>query len=313
MIGLILCRGAVVSAQSHAGPNAESITATVSPNPVINGNCVLLEVDTRSLKDSVVGIQAKFRGDIIPVFEHPAKAGGIYIGLIGISYYSDPGVENIKLEWTNRGGYHNMPVQIEIISGKFKKERLKVPKQKVTPSAEDRRRISYERKELKAIYSTGHPTRLWRTDFQRPADSKITSPFGTRRLLNGKMKSYHSGVDFRAPVGTPVHAANAGIVRFAKELFYSGNHLIVDHGMGMFTGYSHLSKFSVTPEQYVSKGQVIGLAGSTGRSNGPHLHWGAKINGITVNPLQLIEILQPLLQPQAQADVTATSDQNTSE
>ena len=309
ILTLILSNGADSTAQTLTDRHTASITTTVSPNPVINGNCLLLVVDTRRLKDSVVGIQAKFRGGIIPIFQHPAKAGGIFIGLIGISYYSEPGVENIKLEWTNRGGYHDMPVQFEIVSGKYKKESLRVPKQKVTPSAKDQHRISNERKELKAIYASGHPTQLWRTGFQRPANSKITSPFGTRRLLNGKMKSYHSGVDFRAPVGTPVYAANDGIVRFAKELFYSGNHLIVDHGMGVFTGYSHLSEFSVEPEQYVSKGHVIGRAGSTGRSNGPHLHWGAKVNGVSVNPLQLAEILQPLFPPQAQTDVTTISDQ----
>ena len=131
--------------------------------------------------------------------------------------------------------------------------------------------------------------------FQRPVEGKVTSAFGTRRLFNGKFKSYHSGVDFRGNKDTPVHAANDGIVRLAKNLYFSGNHVIVDHGLGLFTNYSHLSQIRVKPGQRIEKGQILGFAGSTGRVNGPHLHWGAKVNGTSVDPLQLLTVLTSLL------------------
>ena len=284
-----------VHAQSAVESISTSIAMAVTPNPVENGSTVLIEVDTRTLANTVFGLSAKFREKVIPVFQHPLKESGIYIGLVGISYYSKPGDDKILLEWTTSSGYHSMPINITVIRGEFKKEKLRVPKRKVSPSTTDIRRIKNDRKAIKAAYAVGHQTRLWTKPFQRPTKGKITSPYGTRRLLNGKLKSYHNGVDFRAPTGTPIFSVNDGIVRFTKELFYSGNHVIIDHGMGVYTTYSHLSKISVKQDQFIERGQEIGLSGSTGRSNGPHLHLGAKVNGTTVNPLQLIETLQPLL------------------
>lgn len=302
-----------VYGQSIAKPGMKSIPVVVKPNPVENGSTVMLEVDTRALANTVFGLSAKFRGKVIPVFQHPLKESGVYTGLVGVSYYSKPGDDKILLEWTTNSGYHSMPINITVIRGKYKKERLRVPKRKVSPSTTDLNRIKRDRKEIKAAYAVGHQTRLWTKPFHRPTDGKITSPYGTRRLLNGKLKSYHNGVDFRAPTGTPIHAANDGIVRFTKELFYSGNHVIVDHGLGVYTTYSHLSHISVEPDQFIERGQEVGLSGSTGRSNGPHLHLGAKVNGITVNPLQLMRVLQPLVATDVQVAAKEERDSIISE
>jgi hypothetical protein len=294
-IGLcvLLCpAGALAETFSITHPNG--IEVRVSPNPVSNGRTVLLEIDARNLPHPVVGIQAWNGKKAIPVVRHPVKGPGMYIGFVGISYYRKPERVNVKLEWTNHSGYHLMQIPIEVIRGRFKKEKLRVPKGKVLPSKGDRRRIAGERSTIKEIYNTPHQVRLWNTPFARPAIGKVTSPFGSQRVLNGRLKSYHNGVDFRAPTGTPVTAANDGIVRFAQNLFYSGNHLILDHGLGLFTGYSHLSAFSVQPGQRVHKGQEIGLAGATGRVNGPHLHWAVKVNGVNVDPLQLNELVESL-------------------
>jgi murein DD-endopeptidase MepM/ murein hydrolase activator NlpD len=155
-------------------------------------------------------------------------------------------------------------------------------------------RIQTERSELKEIYAKSLATRTWETPFDNPVMNDITSPFGSRRVFNGKMKSYHSGVDYRAPIGTPVYAANSGTVKLAKNLFYSGNLVLIDHGQGLFTQYGHLSEIRVTPGQQVEKGDQIGLSGATGRVNGPHLHWGVKLNGVNIDPLQLMKISQRL-------------------
>jgi hypothetical protein len=273
-------------------PSGIEVHAT--PNPVSNGRTVLLEIDTRNLLHPVVGIQAWNGKKAIPVVRHPVKGSGMFIGFIGISYYRKPERVNVKLEWTNRSGYHFLQIPIEVMEGRFKKEKLRVPKGKVLPSEVDRRRIAGERSTIREIYNTPHQVRLWDTPFSRPATGKVTSPFGSQRVLNGRLKSYHNGVDFRAPTGSPITAANDGIVRFAHNLFYSGNHLILDHGLGLFTGYSHLSAFSVQPGQRVHKGQEIGLAGATGRVNGPHLHWAVKLNGVNVDPMQLKELVESL-------------------
>jgi hypothetical protein len=294
LAAFIMCCGAEVYAAAQSDADGSAIATRLIPNPVVNGNVVLLEIDASHLADPVVGIQAKFKGETIPIYEHPARDAGYFIGLIGIGYYNKPEKVSVKLEWTNRQGYHFTDIPLEIINGRFKSEKLNVQPNKVSPSKKDQTRIARERREIKSIYASSHLDRLWHSSFQRPATGKVTSPFGSKRLLNGKVRSYHSGLDFRAPTGTPIYAANDGIVRLAKNLFYSGNHVIVDHGMALFTGYSHLNEFRVKPGQTVYKGQVIGLAGATGRANGPHLHWSARINGVRVDPLQLMELVNSL-------------------
>jgi len=116
-------------------------------------------------------------------------------------------------------------------------------------------------------------------------------------LFNGQHESYHRGTDFRARAGTPVYASNFGIVRLAKNLFYSGNIVIMDHGKGIFTNYAHLSKIQVVAGQQVTRGDQIGLSGATGRVSGPHLHWGVKINAAYVDPLQFLAVISDLLEP----------------
>lgn len=305
-VSLLLC-GLSVPAESFSVSHPNGIEVQTTPGPVSNGHTVLLEVNTRNMIAPIVGIMAWHGEKAIPVYPHPLKGPGIFIGFIGISYYQKPERGNVKLEWTNRSGYHFLLIPIEITQGRFKKEKLRVPKSKVSPSKADRRRITDERYKIKNIYKTPHHSRLWNTAFAMPATGKVTSPFGSQRVLNGKLKSYHSGVDFRASTGTPIYAANDGIVRFASNLFYSGNHLIIDHGLGLFTGYSHLSEFRVESGQMVHKGQEIGLAGSTGRSNGPHLHWGAKVNGISVDPLQLTALIEAVFSP-AETDRVTESE-----
>jgi len=272
LAAFIICCGTEVKAAAQSDADGSVIATRLTPNPVVNGNVVLLEIDTSRLTDPVVGIQARFKENTILVYEHPARNAGYLFGLFGIGYYNKPENVSVTLEWTNRQGYHATDIPLEIVEGRFKSEKLKVQPRKVSPSKKDRTRITRERSELKSVYASSQVGRLWRSSFQRPATGKVTSPFGSKRLLNGKVRSYHSGLDFRAPTGTPIYAANDGIVKLAKNLFYSGNHVIVDHGMALFTGYSHLSEFRVKPGQTVHKGQLIGLSGATGRTSGPHLH-----------------------------------------
>ena len=137
--------------------------------------------------------------------------------------------------------------------------------------------------------------KIWQGSFQLPVQSKITSPFGNRRVFNGKLKSYHNGLDFRAPVGTPVFASNSGVVKLAEDLFYSGKVVILDHGNTIFTIYAHLSKIEVKAGRQVEKGQKLGLTGATGRVSGPHLHWGVKVNGTAVNPIQFVQVMAALI------------------
>ena len=129
-----------------------------------------------------------------------------------------------------------------------------------------------------------------------PVKGRITTEFGVRRVLNGKQRSPHSGVDIAAKVGTPVKASNGGKVLLAGSLYLSGNTVVVDHGWGMITLYAHLDRIAATKGQLVERGDTVGTVGMTGRATGPHLHFGAFIRGVKVDPLQLIEATQGFLQ-----------------
>ncbi len=180
-------------------------------------------------------------------------------------------------------------IKMKIKKGVYKKEFLKVSPKKVHLNERDRKRASLEYKEAMKIYNTFTPKKLWKGKFILPIRSLITSSFGNARVFNNQLKSYHGGVDFRAKEGTKIRASNDGKVVLAKNRFYAGNSVIINHGLGIYTGYYHLSEFKVKRGDKVKKGEVIGLSGKTGRVTGAHLHFSMRINGVAVDPLQGIK------------------------
>jgi len=163
-------------------------------------------------------------------------------------------------------------------------------KKRAKLDAKTLKRIKRERSELLSTLKKLTPKRLWHGKFIKPVSGGVTSGFGVRRKINGTYMSVHHGVDFRAPLKTPVHAINAGTVVFLKRMVLSGLTIVVDHGMGLYSLYGHLSQARVKLKDRVEKGQVIGLSGNTGRSTGPHLHLGVTLCGISVDPLTLIHL-----------------------
>jgi hypothetical protein len=138
---------------------------------------------------------------------------------------------------------------------------------------------------LRASIFAGYTTqRLWDGAFLPPADSAISSIYGVGRSYNGApVSSFHRGTDFAGLAGDPVYAAAAGRVVFARELQVRGNMIIVDHGVGVFTAYGHLSAIGVTEGEMVAARQPIGQIGSTGLVTGPHLHWEVVVRGVEVD------------------------------
>jgi murein DD-endopeptidase MepM/ murein hydrolase activator NlpD len=279
-----------VMASSH--PSAAVSLSSVN---VANGQVTALEINLRDLDPSATDLKARFGQQTIALFQHPVKPEGVYCGLVGIPVSTDPQKASIELEWTDSRGRHKARVALNIVAGNYKKESLKVAPRHVKPSPKNLQRIMAEKKEIRRIYTSSHSTRLWYGSFKKPLAGDITSVFGTQRLFNGQLQSYHRGTDLRAKTGTPVYASNSGIVRLAKNLFYSGNIVIVDHGKGIFTNYAHLSKIQVRAGQHIARGEQVGLSGATGRVSGPHLHWGVKINGAYVDPMQFMVVISDLL------------------
>ena len=272
-----------------------SQVATLSSAYVANGHVTVLEINLRKLGPTAANPKARFRQNAIALFQHPLRPSGIYCGLIGIPLSATPKNAVIKLEWTDPRGHQAASIPLRILDGKYKRENLKVDARHVTPNKKNLQRIKREKKEIQRIYSSSSNTRRWFGSFKRPLASETTSPYGTQRLFNGQHGSYHRGTDFRASVGTPVYASNSGVVRMAKNLFYSGNMVIVDHGINIFTLYAHLSEIQVEKGQQIARGQQIGLSGASGRVSGPHLHWAVKVNGVYVDPLQFLTVIASLL------------------
>ena len=132
--------------------------------------------------------------------------------------------------------------------------------------------------------------RLWQGAFQAPVRARANSSFGTRSVFNGEARSPHSGADFRAKAGTPVAAPATGVVRIAEPLFFTGNTVVIDHGLGLYSLLAHLSKFNVKEGDLVRRAHIVGFVGATGRVTGPHLHWSVRLNGARVDPLSLIAV-----------------------
>jgi murein DD-endopeptidase MepM/ murein hydrolase activator NlpD len=152
-------------------------------------------------------------------------------------------------------------------------------------------RVARENARAREIGKHAHDSPpMWTSSFIRPRTSVVTSEFGSGRLFNGQLTARHLGVDFRGAVGEQVRAANRGVVALVDNFFLAGNVVYIDHGAGVVTAYFHLSKTLVAAGDTVTRGQVIGLVGSTGRVTGPHLHWAARYGAITVNPLDLVKI-----------------------
>jgi hypothetical protein len=161
----------------------------------------------------------------------------------------------------------------------------------VNPPEAEMTRIARDAADLAALWSASSPTRLWTRPFVRPVPQAANSAFGSRSVLNGSPRNPHGGADFASPEGTPIKAPNGGRVVLARSLYYTGNTVVIDHGLGLFSLFAHLSETTVTIGEAVTAGQPIGRVGSTGRVTGPHLHWAVRANGARVDPLSLLAVL----------------------
>ncbi len=225
----------------------------------------------------------------IDVLIHPVnrKQG---IAILPIDYHTSSGEKNVT--WEKKGESTQFP--ITVYQANYPVETLSVDPSKVIPPPEALERIEQERIEAETIYRRFTPIRYWNTPFIKPLDTFITSLYGAARTYNGTLQSYHGGVDFRARTPIPIQAANDGIVVLAKDRYYAGGTIIIDHGEGIYSCYFHLSRYDVNVGDYVEKGQNIALSGATGRITGPHLHFGIMVHGVQSDPLDLIEKINAL-------------------
>lgn len=165
-----------------------------------------------------------------------------------------------------------------------------VPPRTVNPPPAVAERIAREQAAVTAARTRDDNRTDFASAFIWPVEGRISGRFGNARVYNGQPGAGHSGMDIAAPTGTAVKAPAAGIVTFADDdLYVTGGTLIVDHGFGISSNFLHLSRVDVKVGQRVEQGQVIAAVGSTGRSTGPHLHWGMNWFDVRIDPLLVLE------------------------
>lgn len=259
---------------------------TLSSKIVKNANTVLLKIHKKDISD----VKLTFDKQNINFHINPFKKNSYY-ALLPISYYQKQKKYRIIISYIQNNKRFFKGKDLKVIDGKYKSEVINVKASKFKPPKSRIERTKKEYQEAMKIYKTISKNILWKKNFIYPLNSKITSPFGTKRVYNGKLKSYHSGTDFKANENTPIIASNDGIIKIAQNRFYAGNSIIIDHGHGVYSCYYHLNKMHFKVGDKVKRGDIIGLSGATGRVTGPHLHFSFRINTILVDPLQAIKIL----------------------
>ncbi len=236
--------------------------------------------------ESLTRLEARFRGVDLPA----RPRGRQYTVLLAVDLETRPGPYPVDFEAQGVSGQrYRRRVPVTVADGHFPVQRLTLPRDMVDLDAATIARVRREQKVVAGIWKRWKGGPYWWETFIPPVEGplEVSSEFGLRRIINGQSRSPHSGVDFRAPRGTPVRASNRGRVVYSGEMFFSGNSVILHHGGGLFTMYFHLEGYEVEPGQEVAKGEVLGWVGATGRVTGPHLHWGASLQGVRFDPRRL--------------------------
>ncbi len=211
--------------------------------------------------------------------------------LLGVDLDTGPGGQDVELIGKWEGGVDFSRVYRLIIEDKtFPTRRLTVDSKYVNPPPETLERIREESRKTKEIFAAESPSRLWDGPFLAPVSGPANSSFGKRSILNGQPRSPHSGTDFSGATGTPVKAPHSGKVVLVGDRYYSGNTVILDHGLGLYSYFAHLSRALVSEGQMLEQGDILGEIGATGRVTGPHLHWSVRLKRTRVDPLSLIAV-----------------------
>jgi len=181
----------------------------------------------------------------------------------------------------------------------YQVQTLTLPGWMVDLGPQELAQVAAEEARVAALWERPEGPALFRLPLGRPLDRlPAGGRFGARRIINGEPRNPHSGVDYAAPAGTPVRAVAQGRVVLAEDHFFAGRSVFVDHGAGLVSMYFHLARRKVAVGEAVSRGQVLGTVGSSGRATGPHLHFGLRWHGARIDP-------RPLLGPPARIPTLA--------
>jgi murein DD-endopeptidase MepM/ murein hydrolase activator NlpD len=282
--------GGIPEASEPNGMPSALASVTVGPLPMTQGGTSKIVIQTQpgvSLGGMLVDMPLRF---------FPQEDGS-HIALQGVHAMLTPGPYPLRLEATLPDGSRQSYEQMVIVqSGFYPDDPLLV----VDPETIDPAVTEPETRQILELTRPATPTRYWNGIFRSPAyfPDCFTSRYGNRRVYQGKATetqyySFHSGLDFCGGEGLPITAPADGVVIFAGFLTVRGNATIIDHGWGVYSGFWHQSEIKVEAGQTVTKGDLIGLVGGTGRVTGAHQHWEVWVNGIQVNPMEWLSNTYP--------------------
>ena len=186
--------------------------------------------------------------------------------------------------------YNNISKEFVVKKKKYKIERITgLPRTKVEPNKEDLKKIKIDQKRITTSKKMGVRKKIFKKKFVIPVEGRLTGFFGSQRILNKKPKRPHYGIDIAQKEGSPIVAPAPGIVKLvASNMFFTGNTIVIDYGLGLISIFAHLEKINVFEGEYVNIKEKIGTVGMTGRATGPHLHWGVYLKNTPVDPMTLM-------------------------
>ena len=210
-----------------------------------------------------------------------AADDGHWVAVVGVPLDTPTGTKTLRVA-TNRG---ERSVSFPVVEKRYAEQHVRLKdSSKITLSPDDEKRALAEIERIQSLKKHWREIDDTDSNFIRPADGRLSSRFGLRRIFNGAPRAPHSGLDFAAPRGAPVITAASGRVLAMDDYFFNGKTVFVDHGNGLLSMYCHLDRIDVQPGDTLRKGQRLGLVGATGRASGPHLHWSVVLNGTMVDP-----------------------------
>jgi hypothetical protein len=281
-------------AECAAAPHPFSVA--VNARAIQPGELVVLAIATAAPVDD---LRVHAFGRAQPHYRTGPRA---WRALVGVDLDAVPGRHSVTIDGTSEGRHVSQAETLMVRPHRFPTRALHVDEAFVNPPDDVVARIEREAHELAALWETTTPERLWHGPFVRPVPQDANSRFGTRSIFNGQPRAPHGGADFRSPAGTPVHAPAAGRVVLARDLYFTGRTIVIDHGQGLYSTFAHLATMDVGVDAAVDAGEIIGRVGATGRVTGPHLHWAVRVAGARVDPLSLLKLLH------SRADTTSIND-----
>jgi biotin carboxyl carrier protein len=255
---------------------------TVSSDSIFQGDTGLLRVETAN------GQSPQVRWMDHDLFMAPYGNGKTWFGFFGADLKLKPGPYALVVRSASAGV--QKPISVTVRSKDFGVRHLTLPKEMVDLDAATLERVKRETAIMNEVLGAPPTAPQWKGPFVKPVSGEVVGTFGQASILNGMPRSPHSGVDLKGERGTPVASINAGRVVLTGEHFFNGRFVVVDHGGAVLSMYFHLDKILVQQGDRVAKGQTVGLLGATGRATGPHLHFGVRIEGARVDPMQFLKV-----------------------